>query len=147
MTNLELYRTNLVIIRQVATTIINWLTLIFVLSSVASNPWSIISSFLNWTLNQKGCLTTMSIDTIPKPFYGPWEGDTKIAVGIDIGTTQSGVAFAFLQNGLSISILRLDWGLKWSKDRRKSGYSPCYKVARTRGAWPTGQDTNTRVVR
>ncbi|ELU36985.1 hypothetical protein AG1IA_08982 [Rhizoctonia solani AG-1 IA] len=40
----------------------------------------------------------MSIDATPKPFRGPWEGDTKIVVGIDIGTTQSGVAFAFLQN-------------------------------------------------
>ncbi|ELU36223.1 hypothetical protein AG1IA_09748 [Rhizoctonia solani AG-1 IA] len=40
----------------------------------------------------------MSIDAIPKPFRGPWEGDTKIVIGIDIGTTQSGVAFAFLQN-------------------------------------------------
>ncbi|CAE6537651.1 unnamed protein product [Rhizoctonia solani] len=41
----------------------------------------------------------MSIDATPKPFHGPWEGDTKIVIGIDIGTTQSGVAFAFLQNG------------------------------------------------
>ncbi|CAE6478927.1 unnamed protein product [Rhizoctonia solani] len=41
----------------------------------------------------------MSIDPNPKPLQGPWEGDTKIVIGIDIGTTQSGVAFAFLQNG------------------------------------------------
>ncbi|KAJ1303449.1 hypothetical protein OPQ81_011638 [Rhizoctonia solani] len=41
----------------------------------------------------------MSIDAAPKPFRGPWEGDAKIVIGIDIGTTQSGVAFSFLQNG------------------------------------------------
>ncbi|KAH7336869.1 hypothetical protein B0J17DRAFT_718783 [Rhizoctonia solani] len=49
----------------------------------------------------------MSIDAAPKPLRGPWEGDTKIVVGIDIGTTQSGVAFAFLQNGASQDIHRV----------------------------------------
>ncbi|KAL5632506.1 hypothetical protein ACGC1H_005453 [Rhizoctonia solani] len=49
----------------------------------------------------------MSIDPAPKPLRGPWEGDTKIVVGIDIGTTQSGVAFAFLQNGMSQVIHRV----------------------------------------
>ncbi|KAH7336871.1 hypothetical protein B0J17DRAFT_446061 [Rhizoctonia solani] len=51
----------------------------------------------------------MSIDATPKPFRGPWEGDTKIVIGIDIGTTQSGVAFAFLQNGVSQVIQRVTW--------------------------------------
>ncbi|CAE6426608.1 unnamed protein product, partial [Rhizoctonia solani] len=49
----------------------------------------------------------MSIDAAPKPFRGPWEGDTKIVLGIDIGTTQSGVAFSFLQNGGSQVIHRV----------------------------------------
>jgi hypothetical protein len=40
-----------------------------------------------------------SVDATAKPFHGPWEGDNKIVLGIDIGTTQSGVAFAFLENG------------------------------------------------
>ncbi|CUA74408.1 hypothetical protein RSOLAG22IIIB_11206 [Rhizoctonia solani] len=49
----------------------------------------------------------MPIDPTPKPFRGPWEGDTKMVIGIDIGTTQSGVAFAFLQNGASQVIHRV----------------------------------------
>ncbi|KEP53958.1 heat shock 70 kDa protein 12A [Rhizoctonia solani 123E] len=49
----------------------------------------------------------MSIDPNPKPLQGPWEGDTKIVIGIDIGTTQSGVAFAFLQNGMKQVIHRV----------------------------------------
>ncbi|KAH7336868.1 hypothetical protein B0J17DRAFT_665188 [Rhizoctonia solani] len=49
----------------------------------------------------------MSIDAAPKPLRGPWEGDTKIVIGIDIGTTQSGVAFAFLQNGANQVIHRV----------------------------------------
>ncbi|ELU36996.1 AIG1 domain-containing protein [Rhizoctonia solani AG-1 IA] len=40
-----------------------------------------------------------SVDATPKPFRGPWEGESKIIIGIDVGTTQSGVAFTFLQNG------------------------------------------------
>ncbi|CAE6485276.1 unnamed protein product [Rhizoctonia solani] len=48
-----------------------------------------------------------SIDAIPKPLRGPWEGETKIIIGVDIGTTQSGVAFAFLQNGASQDIHRV----------------------------------------
>jgi hypothetical protein len=34
-----------------------------------------------------------------KPFHNPWDGPSKIVVGIDIGTTQSGVAFAFFETG------------------------------------------------
>lgn len=40
-----------------------------------------------------------NVDPTPKPLRGPWEGENKIIVGIDIGTTQSGVAFAYLQTG------------------------------------------------
>ncbi|CUA74398.1 hypothetical protein RSOLAG22IIIB_11193 [Rhizoctonia solani] len=32
-------------------------------------------------------------------FEGTWEGENKIVVGIDIGTTHSGVSFAFLEKG------------------------------------------------
>ena len=47
----------------------------------------------------------MPVSTAPKVFHGPWEGASKIAIGIDIGTTQSGVAFAFLQQGkFSVSV-------------------------------------------
>ncbi|KAH7336865.1 hypothetical protein B0J17DRAFT_574188 [Rhizoctonia solani] len=52
----------------------------------------------------------MSIDAVSKPFRGPWEGDTKIVLGIDIGITQSGVAFAFLKNGASQVMQRVT---KW----------------------------------
>jgi molecular chaperone DnaK (HSP70) len=44
-------------------------------------------------------LRSGSIDAAPKLFHGVWEGESKIVVGIDIGTTQSGVAFAFLEKG------------------------------------------------
>jgi molecular chaperone DnaK (HSP70) len=42
-----------------------------------------------------------SVNTAPKKLHGPWDGPSKIAIGIDIGTTQSGVAFAYLQEGRS----------------------------------------------
>ncbi|KAG8717704.1 hypothetical protein FRC08_006896 [Ceratobasidium sp. 394] len=48
-----------------------------------------------------------SINAIPKPFHGAWEGESKIVIGIDIGTTQSGVAFAFLQQGGSQEVQRV----------------------------------------
>ncbi|QRW20316.1 heat shock protein 70 kDa 12B [Rhizoctonia solani] len=61
----------------------------------------------------------MSIDATPKPFRGPWEGDTKIVIGIDIGTTQSGVAFAFLQNGASQVIHRVTrWPGQEARDQQ-----------------------------
>ncbi|CAE6459221.1 unnamed protein product [Rhizoctonia solani] len=47
-----------------------------------------------------------SIDSVSRPFRGQWEGEDKIVLGIDIGTTQSGVAFAFLQTGESQDIHR-----------------------------------------
>lgn len=40
-----------------------------------------------------------SVSASLRPLQGAWEGENKIVVGIDIGTTQSGVAFAFLQKG------------------------------------------------
>ncbi|CAE6455149.1 unnamed protein product [Rhizoctonia solani] len=61
----------------------------------------------------------MSIDATPRPFRGPWEGDTKIVIGIDIGTTQSGVAFAFLQNGASQVIHRVTrWPGQEARDQQ-----------------------------
>ncbi|KAG8783944.1 hypothetical protein FRC12_019178 [Ceratobasidium sp. 428] len=48
-----------------------------------------------------------SINAVPKPFHGAWEGKSKIVIGIDIGTTQSGVAFAFLQKGVDQAIHRV----------------------------------------
>ncbi|GAB1520866.1 hypothetical protein RhiTH_003955 [Rhizoctonia solani] len=48
-----------------------------------------------------------AIDPIPKLFQGTWEGENKIVVGIDIGTTQSGVAFAFLEKGQDQAIQRV----------------------------------------
>ncbi|CAE6456233.1 unnamed protein product [Rhizoctonia solani] len=48
-----------------------------------------------------------SIDAIPKPLQGPWEGETKLVIGIDIGTTQRGVAFSFLERGASQVIHRV----------------------------------------
>lgn len=50
---------------------------------------------------------TGSINAVPKPFHGAWEGETKIIIGIDVGTTQSGVAFAFLQKGANQAIHRV----------------------------------------
>ncbi|KAG9103544.1 hypothetical protein FRC06_010029 [Ceratobasidium sp. 370] len=48
-----------------------------------------------------------SVNAVPKPLHGAWEGESKIVVGIDIGTTQSGVAFAFLQKGVEQAIHRV----------------------------------------
>ncbi|CUA77246.1 Heat shock 70 kDa protein 12B [Homo sapiens] [Rhizoctonia solani] len=49
-------------------------------------------------------------DTVPRLFQGTWEGENKVVVGIDIGTTQSGVAFAFLEKGQEQQIQRVtDW--------------------------------------
>ncbi|CAE7118458.1 unnamed protein product [Rhizoctonia solani] len=52
----------------------------------------------------------MSNNAGPMPFHGPWEGDTRIVLGIDIGTTQSSVAFSFLQNGMHQTLHRVT---KW----------------------------------
>ncbi|KAF8598220.1 hypothetical protein BDV93DRAFT_547548 [Ceratobasidium sp. AG-I] len=37
----------------------------------------------------------------------PWKGKSKIVVGIDIGTTDSGVSFAYLQNGYDLTLHRV----------------------------------------
>ncbi|KAG8731399.1 hypothetical protein FRC11_004265, partial [Ceratobasidium sp. 423] len=44
---------------------------------------------------------------MPQSVREPWEGDTKIVMGVDIGPTQSGVAFTFLQKGASQVIHRV----------------------------------------
>ncbi|KAB5593090.1 Heat shock protein HSP70 [Ceratobasidium theobromae] len=46
-------------------------------------------------------------DPVPRLFTGEWQGEDRIVVGIDIGTTQSGVAFAFLENGSQQTIHRV----------------------------------------
>ncbi|CAE6494346.1 unnamed protein product [Rhizoctonia solani] len=43
----------------------------------------------------------------PKPFDSVWEKESRIMVGIDIGSTQSGVAIAFLQKGVKQTIHRV----------------------------------------
>ncbi|CAE6454000.1 unnamed protein product [Rhizoctonia solani] len=48
-----------------------------------------------------------AVDPVPKLFQGTWEGANKIVVGIDVGTTQSGVAFAFLEKGQEQAIQRV----------------------------------------
>ncbi|KAG8695085.1 hypothetical protein FRC08_008054 [Ceratobasidium sp. 394] len=42
--------------------------------------------------------------TIPRSFLGTWRGNSKIVVGIDIGTTHSVVAFAFLLEGIELAV-------------------------------------------
>ncbi|CAE6435873.1 unnamed protein product [Rhizoctonia solani] len=42
-----------------------------------------------------------------RSFDDPWDGPSKIVIGIDVGSTQSGVAFAFLQQGAKQSIHRV----------------------------------------
>ncbi|KAH7325425.1 hypothetical protein B0J17DRAFT_681320 [Rhizoctonia solani] len=51
-----------------------------------------------------------TVEATPKPFRGVWEGESKIVIGVDIGATQSGVAFTFLQNGANQAIHRVT---KW----------------------------------
>ncbi|KAF8594083.1 hypothetical protein BDV93DRAFT_183817 [Ceratobasidium sp. AG-I] len=51
--------------------------------------------------------TSGSVNAAPKVFHGPWDGPSKIAIGIDIGTTQSGVSFAYLQEGAEQTIHRV----------------------------------------
>jgi hypothetical protein len=64
-------------------------------------------SFARTTTNVTSCpyIGVMEFDNEPitaayQTFQGPWEGRTKIAIGIDIGTTQSGVAFSYLIEGM-----------------------------------------------
>jgi hypothetical protein len=58
--------------------------------------------------------STMSfelIEEVSNMFHGPWQGDTKIVIGVDIGGTQSSVAFAFLSTGLCYDSSSLLGGL------------------------------------
>lgn len=61
-----------------------------------------------------------SNNAAPKPFEGIWEGDSKIVIGIDIGTTQSGVAFSFLQQGAKQTIHRV---MQWPGQEASNVYS------------------------
>ncbi|KAF8593960.1 hypothetical protein BDV93DRAFT_502306 [Ceratobasidium sp. AG-I] len=47
------------------------------------------------------------MDTSHRPLGGPWEGETRIIVGIEIGTNDSQVSFAFLQNGAEMTVHRV----------------------------------------
>ncbi|KAJ1303453.1 hypothetical protein OPQ81_011642 [Rhizoctonia solani] len=49
----------------------------------------------------------MSIDGTSPSFRKVWEGDTKIVIGVDIGPTQSGIAFTFLEKGANQVIHRV----------------------------------------
>ncbi|QRV77741.1 heat shock protein 70 kDa 12B [Ceratobasidium sp. AG-Ba] len=51
--------------------------------------------------------TRGSVEHTPRPLRGPWEGENKIVIGIDIGTTQSGVAFTYLQKGANQIVHRV----------------------------------------
>ncbi|KAJ1303493.1 hypothetical protein OPQ81_011679 [Rhizoctonia solani] len=46
-------------------------------------------------------------NTGPKPFDSVWEKESRIMIGIDIGSTYSGVAVAFLQKGVKQTIHRV----------------------------------------
>ncbi|CAE6420069.1 unnamed protein product [Rhizoctonia solani] len=64
-----------------------------------------------------------SIDAVRRPLEEPWEGESKIIVGIDIGTTQSGVAVTFLETGDQPKIHRI---VKWpgQEERDQQGKIP-----------------------
>ncbi|CAE6440540.1 unnamed protein product [Rhizoctonia solani] len=76
-----------------------------------------------------------AVESVSRPFRGPWEGEDKIVLGIDVGTTQSGVAFAFLQRGESQDIHRVT---KW----------PGQEAAHQQGKVPSlvWYDTNKKAV-
>ncbi|KAG8712295.1 hypothetical protein FRC11_000513, partial [Ceratobasidium sp. 423] len=76
-----------------------------------------------------------SVEAVARPFRGSWEGQDKIVLGIDIGTTQSGVAFTFLQTGESQVIHRVT---KW----------PGQEAAHQQGKVPSlvWYDTNKKAV-
>lgn len=65
-------------------------------------------------------------------------------IGIDIGSTQSGVAFAFLQNG-GMTNSHLVTTLTPFLSRRTPDSSSCYSLARS-GAGPPEQDSNFNMV-
>ncbi|QRV92559.1 hypothetical protein RhiJN_20577 [Ceratobasidium sp. AG-Ba] len=61
-----------------------------------------------------------SNNAVPRPFEGLWEGDSKIVIGIDVGTTQSGVAFSFLQQGARQTIHRV---MQWPGQEASNVFS------------------------
>ncbi|CAE6471327.1 hypothetical protein ACGC1H_005400 [Rhizoctonia solani] len=52
----------------------------------------------------------LAIQSIYRTFHGPWHGESKIVLGVDIGTTYSGVAFTYLVQGGDQILNRVD---KW----------------------------------
>ncbi|CAE6366024.1 unnamed protein product [Rhizoctonia solani] len=50
------------------------------------------------------------VKPVYRTFHGPWHGDSKIVLGIDIGTTYSGVGFTYLCRGHEQMLHRVD---KW----------------------------------
>ncbi|KAH7336844.1 hypothetical protein B0J17DRAFT_665060 [Rhizoctonia solani] len=52
----------------------------------------------------------LAVQPIHRTFRGPWHGDSKIVLGIDIGTTYSGVAFTYLRQEHEQMLHRVD---KW----------------------------------
>ncbi|CAE6460910.1 unnamed protein product [Rhizoctonia solani] len=52
----------------------------------------------------------IAIQSIYRTFREPWKGDSKIVLGIDIGTTYSGVAYSYLVEGGEKFLHRVD---KW----------------------------------
>ncbi|KAG8740464.1 hypothetical protein FRC10_004291 [Ceratobasidium sp. 414] len=75
--------------------------------------------------------TQGSTSHAPKPFRGPWEGENKIVIGIDIGTTQSGVAFAYLQDGADQVVDRVT---RWPGQEAQSQQSKIPTIAVSFGA-------------
>lgn len=88
-----------------------------------------------------------SVDSTPKPFRGPWEGENKIVIGIDIGTTQSGVAFAFLQQGTRIIFLLGTYLKRRWLHRKQSNPAPRHEMAWTGSSRPAKQNTQHHLVR
>ncbi|KAG8737713.1 hypothetical protein FRC10_007912 [Ceratobasidium sp. 414] len=78
-----------------------------------------------------------SVNAIPKPLHGAWEGDSKIVIGIDVGTTQSGVAFAFLQKGLFLDVFI--YRDAYASKHRKGVEQVIHRVTR----WP-GQEAQNQ---
>ncbi|CAE6471528.1 unnamed protein product [Rhizoctonia solani] len=78
---------------------------------------------------------------------GIWEEDNKIVVGIDIGTTQSGVALTYLERGQKREIHRIaKWPGQGEQDQRSKvptvvWYDPKTKKAMSFGAEALSHDT------
>ncbi|KAH7339943.1 hypothetical protein B0J17DRAFT_379712 [Rhizoctonia solani] len=82
----------------------------------------------------------------PQQLEGTWEEDNKIVVGIDIGTTQSGVALAYLERGQKREIHRIaKWPGQGEQDQRSKvptvvWYDPETKKAMSFGAEALSHD-------